>query len=120
MAASQDHIVTSTPMGATLTGGGATFRVWAPGALHLYVTFDGGQAPSPSDELVKDPGTGHWAGFFPGVSDGARYRYWVEGPGGKGLKRDPWARELEFGDFRDTDCVSRGRAGRQDQVSRLC
>lgn len=108
MAASQDHITSSTPMGATLTGGGATFRVWAPGALHVYVTFDGGgQAPSPSDELVKDPPTGHWTGFFPGVVDGAKYRYWVEGPGGKGLKRDPWARELEFGDFHDTDCIVR-------------
>ena len=42
MAASQDHITTSTPMGATLTGGGATFRVWAPGARHVHVTFDGG------------------------------------------------------------------------------
>jgi 1,4-alpha-glucan branching enzyme len=106
--ASQDHIDGSTPMGATLTGGGATFRVWAPGALHLYVSFNGGgQAPPPSDELVKDPATGHWTGFFPGVSDGARYRYWVEGPGGQGLKRDPWARELEFGDFQDTDCVVR-------------
>ena len=108
MPASQDHIDAATPMGATLTGGGATFRVWAPGALHLYVSFNGGgQAPSPSDELVKDPATGHWTGFFPGVSDGARYRYRVEGPGGQGLKRDPWARELEFGDFHDTDCVVR-------------
>jgi 1,4-alpha-glucan branching enzyme len=107
VAASQDHIAASTPMGATLTGEGATFRVWAPGALHVYVTWGGGQAPSPSDELVKDPATGHWTGFFPGVSDGARYRYWVEGPGGKGLKRDPWARELEFGDFQDTDCIVR-------------
>jgi hypothetical protein len=60
MAASQDHISTSTPMVATLTDGGATFRAWGPGALHVYATFDGGgQAPSPSDELVKDPATGH-------------------------------------------------------------
>ena len=93
MAASQDHITTSTPMGATLTDGGVTFRVWAPGALHVYVSFDGGgQVPSPADELVKDQATGHWTGFFPGVADGAKYRYRVEGPGGKGLKRDPWAR----------------------------
>ena len=56
MAASQDHITASTPIGATLTGGGATFRVWAPGALHVHVTFDGGgQSPLPSNELVKDP-----------------------------------------------------------------
>jgi 1,4-alpha-glucan branching enzyme len=42
MAASQDHITTLTPMGATLTGGGATFRVWAPGARHVHVSLDGG------------------------------------------------------------------------------
>jgi 1,4-alpha-glucan branching enzyme len=110
MAASQDHIGASTPMGATLTGDGATFRVWAPGALGVHVVFDGGGPPrSPTDELVKDPATGHWTGFFRGVVDGTRYRFWVEGPGGSGPKRDPWARELEFGDFTDTDCVVRER-----------
>jgi 1,4-alpha-glucan branching enzyme len=41
--------------------------------------------------------------------DGTKYRYWVEGLGGAGLKRDPWARELEFGDFQDTDCIVRDR-----------
>jgi len=110
MAASQDHIGGSTPMGANLIGDGATFRVWAPGAIRVYVAFDGGgQAPPPSDELVKDAATGHWTGFFPGVVDGTRYRFWVEGPGNAGLKRDPWARELEFGDFQDTDCIVRDR-----------
>jgi len=110
MAASQDHISGSTPMGANLIGDGATFRVWAPGAIRVYVAFDGGgQAPPPSDELVKDAATGHWTGFFPGVVDGTRYRFWVEGPGNAGLKRDPWARELEFGDFHDTDCIVRDR-----------
>jgi len=110
MAASQDHVSASTPMGANLTGEGATFRTWAPGAVHVYVTFDGGgQPPPPSSELVKDTATGHWTGFFPGVVDGTRYRYWVEGPGGAGLKRDPWARELELGDFQDTDCIVRTR-----------
>jgi 1,4-alpha-glucan branching enzyme len=74
------------------------------------VAFDGGgEIPSPANELVKDPATGRWTGFFPGVLDGARYRYWVEGPGGKGLKRHPWARELEFGNFHDTDCIVRDR-----------
>lgn len=108
MAASQEHISTSTPMGATLNAEGATFRVWAPGALHVAVSFDGAQPP-PANELVEDPASGHWTGFFPGVLDGTKYRYWVDGPGGKGLKRDPWARELEFGDFHDTDCIVRGR-----------
>jgi 1,4-alpha-glucan branching enzyme len=89
MAASQDHITTSTPMGATLTEGGATFRVWAPEpCTYMWPSTAAREVPSPANELVKEPATGHWTGFFPGVLDGARYRYWVEGPGGKGLKRD--------------------------------
>ncbi len=110
MPASQQHIVPSTPMGANLIGNGATFRVWAPGALHVYVARSNGNpySPRPADELVKDPRTGHWTGFLPGVTDGTLYRFFVVGPGGSGLKRDPWARELECSGFPDCDCVVRG------------
>jgi hypothetical protein len=31
--------------------------------------------PDPATELVKDPATGHWTGFFSGVGEGALYRY---------------------------------------------
>ena len=37
MAASQKFVTANTPMGATLVEGGATFRVWAPRAAHVYV-----------------------------------------------------------------------------------
>ena len=89
MAASQEYITDSTPMGANLRGAGATFRVWAPGADHVYLALDAaaGYLPRPEDELVKDPASGHWMGFFPGVVDGTRYRFFVAGPGGSGLKR---------------------------------
>lgn len=129
MKASQQHITASTPMGATLIGDGATFRVWAPAAEHVYVALHGakGYDPKPEEELVKDPATGHWTGFFPGVSDGTKYRFYIigkkgckgrDGHGherdGEGLKRDPWARELEFGwpdvevlDRPDVDCIVR-------------
>lgn len=98
-------------MGATLVADGATFRVWAPGANHVHVALHGvgGYQPSPDDELVKDVVTGHWTGFFPGVVDGTKYRFFVEGPGGSGLKRDPWARELEPYDHEDCDCIVRER-----------
>jgi hypothetical protein len=56
MATSQNHISQSTPMGANLVDGGATFRVWAPSATQVYVITDelpaarsGGWAPSPKD-----------------------------------------------------------------------
>ncbi len=109
MAASQEHIIASTPMGANLVADGATFRVWAPGASHVYVALGGAvnYQPRPEDELVKDPATGHWTGFFPGVVDGTKYRFFVVGPGGAGLKRDPWARELELYGYPDCDSIVR-------------
>src|SRR5437660_5554735 len=105
MPASQEHISDATPMGATLVDGGATFRVWAPGARSVHVVLGGiaGYVPSPDDALVEDPESHHWTGFCPGVADGAGYRFWVVGEGGDaGPKRDPWARELEFGDRKST------------------
>lgn len=101
MAASQEHISDATPMGGRLVANGATFRVWAPGAEHVYVALAGldDYTPRPQDELVKDARTGHWTGFFPEVSDGAKYRFKVAGPGGNGLRRDPRARELELFEY---------------------
>jgi 1,4-alpha-glucan branching enzyme len=106
MPASQDHVTEATPMGACLVGEGATFAVWAPGALHVYLARDGsaGYVPTPDDELVNDPVTGRWTGFFTGVTAGTRYRFFVVGPGGSGLKRDPWARELDAG-YPDCECI---------------
>jgi 1,4-alpha-glucan branching enzyme len=93
-------------MGANLIAGGATFRVWAPRAQHVYVALDGAPAPPNADqELVEDESSGHWTGFFEGVGVGRRYRYYVEGPDGAGLKRDPRARELEFVGPPDCDCI---------------
>ena len=111
MPVSQDHISGATPMGATLVEGGATFRVWAPGARSVHVAFGGikDYAPAPHDALAENPDTHHWTGFFPGVVEGTKYRFWVVGEGGAGAKRDPWARELEFGDFHDTDGIIRRR-----------
>jgi 1,4-alpha-glucan branching enzyme len=96
-------------MGADLVADGATFRVWAPGANHVYVVLGGASdyTPQPSDELVKDPATGDWTGFVPGVTDGTQYRFWVSGPAGSGLKRDPWARELELYGYPDCDGIVR-------------
>jgi 1,4-alpha-glucan branching enzyme len=101
-------------MGANPIAGGATFRVWAPAALEVYVITDDLQAsrqpgwtPRPSDRLVRrDDGT--WTGFVPGVADGAPYRFYVVGEGSSGCKRDPWARELGTAPaFPDCDCLVR-------------
>lgn len=110
MAASQEHISGATPVGGWLVADGATFRVWAPGADHVYMALGGADsyAPRNQDELVKDMGTGHWTGFFPAVSDGTKYRFYMVGPGGSGLRRDPHARELELFDYPPgCDCMVR-------------
>jgi len=113
MPASQQHITPNTPLGATVAPGGAAFRVWAPGASAVYVALHDAQHPaaewSPSEEalLVRQDG-GYWTGFFPGVRDGALYRYWTVGPGGEGYKRDPRALELELNGYPDCDCIVRG------------
>lgn len=101
MAASQEHISDATPMGARLVADGATFRVWAPGAEHVYVAIGGADdyIPRAQDELVKNAGTGHWTGFLTDVADGTKYRFMVRGPGGNGLRRDPRARELELFEY---------------------
>jgi 1,4-alpha-glucan branching enzyme len=113
MPASQQHIHSNTPMGAELIADGATFRVWGPGAKEVYVVlhdFDLTAATrwqkSDGDLLVRD-GAGYWAGFFPGVKDGAEYRFWVVGHGGEGFKRDPYARELVMNGYPDCNCIVR-------------
>lgn len=109
MSASQQHIASDTPMGATLVDGGATFRVWAPRAREVYVALGDtrGYRPRAEDQLVRGPTPGHWTGFVPDVVDGAYYRFYVVGAGA-GLKRDPWARELEPDvPLEDCDCVVR-------------
>jgi len=106
MGLSQSNISSSTPMGATLIPGGATFKVWGPLAASVYLngTFSSGASswvtptvpPDPAFLLTKDEATGLWTGFLPGVADGDQYKFYVQGkPGGSfGYKRDPYAREL--------------------------
>jgi 1,4-alpha-glucan branching enzyme len=95
---SQQHISQQTPIGATLQADGATFKVWAPRASHVYLhgVFGDQTYDQPTDErlLLKDE-RGYWTGFQDGARDGDRYRYWIEGQGSRGYKRDPCARELD-------------------------
>jgi len=91
---SQDNISDNTPMGANLTADGATFRVWAPGAKNVYVIGDFNQWTA-SAPWVLENRNGYWTGFLADVGEGAMYKFWVEGQGDAGPKRDPYARELE-------------------------
>src|SRR5262245_56009743 len=105
MPASTQHITARTPMGATLVGRGATFRVWAPHATSVHVrgSFNGFNIQE--DASLLNDGTGYWHGFIDGVTDGSIYKYWVTGPAGPGWKRDPYAKELLEPNW---DCIVRG------------
>jgi len=89
---SQQHISPQTPTGATLLADGATFRVWAPqaGAVYLHGIF-GGQVfdQLTNDRLLQKDERGYWTGYQDGARDGDRYRFWVQGAGSSGYKRDP-------------------------------
>jgi 1,4-alpha-glucan branching enzyme len=104
---SQQNISPTTPTGANLTADGATFRVWAPRAIAVYLngTF-GGQVfgQQTDDRLLSKDASGYWTGFQPGAKDGDLYRFWVTGTGPSGYKRDPYARELAANGF--PDCFS--------------
>jgi 1,4-alpha-glucan branching enzyme len=112
---SQANISSSTPMGANLVeGGGATFRAWAPLANAVYINGTFGQTVKTGQDdsllLAKDA-AGYWSGFVQTAAEGDLYRFWVEGPGSKGYKRDPYARELATdAPFPDCSCVIRSGA----------
>ncbi|MGY3610864.1 MULTISPECIES: alpha amylase C-terminal domain-containing protein [unclassified Bradyrhizobium] len=103
MPADMSHVGPHTPMGANLLAGGATFRAWAPRASAVYVTgsFNRWIATDENCRLVRDA-NGYWAGFIPGVTEGAQYKFYVVGADGPGYKRDPYARELVAPDW---NCV---------------
>ncbi|WP_376967881.1 alpha-amylase family glycosyl hydrolase (plasmid) [Azospirillum sp. A26] len=113
MPISQEHITDRTPMGATVAEGGVTFRVWAPAARRVYVAADqskptAGRDWTPTEEHALVRRGGMWTGFAAGLGEGALYRFWVDGEGGSGFKRDPYARELGTDPaFPDCDCIVR-------------
>jgi len=109
MPVSQQNISPSTPMGANLTNGGATFRVWAPRAKEVYIRGDFNNWARDSSSLLLKDGTGRWSGFVSGAREGHKYKFYVVGDGTEGFKRDPYARELTS-TWPDPDCIVRSAA----------
>jgi 1,4-alpha-glucan branching enzyme len=105
-----------TPMGANLVANhGATFRVWAPHAeeVHIRLARKGDVIGKPGDDFHPAEETrlfrfddGRWAGFVARVRDGDHYRFYISNRS-QPYKRDPHARELEFHDWPNVDCIVR-------------
>jgi len=109
---SQANILPTTPMGANLIGGGATFRAWAPRATAVYVngTFGGTPMTGQTNALLMAKDTnGYWTGFIPNARDGDLYHFWVVGASPlSGYKRDPYGREMATDNpFPTCSCVIR-------------
>ena len=108
---SQQYVSANTPMGANLIGGGATFRCWAPRASAVYLCGQFSDAaqwnPLPENLLARDA-NGYWAGFLPSAQEGDQYKFYVNGAGNDGYKRDPYARELSTSpSFPHCNCIVR-------------
>lgn len=113
-AISQLNVTRSTPMGANLVPGGATFRVWAPRARAIYLngTFNSTQRTGQSPDLLLQSGAdGYWSGFLPDVEEGDLYTFLVVGNANTGTKRDPYAREMAIDrPFPECNCVVRPKS----------
>jgi len=105
----------TTPLGATPTASGVTFRLWAPLAQQIFIltgaSLQAAEQPgfSPSrDDAMFALSDGTWGALVPGIGEGASYRFWVVGSGSTGFKRDPRARELSFiPAYPNCDCLVR-------------
>ena len=113
MPANATGINRNTPVGATLTAGGATFRLWAPEARQVFVLTgaalraaeQAGFVPSPDDAMIRI-GDGSWGAFVADLDERAAYRFWIVGSGSTGFKRDPRARELSVVPaYPECDCL---------------
>ena len=111
---SQANISSTTAMGATLVStGGATFRVWAPGANAVFLngTFADGARQGQNNDWLLQENAGYWTGFLPAAKEGDLYGFFVVGKGTIGFKRDSYAREMATDKiFPQNSCVIRSGA----------
>lgn len=84
-------------MGAVLVDGGATFRVWAPHATHVWVIgdFNGWDSgANPQLERDGDGAAGTWSVHVPGVHAGQEYQFQVDTGSEVVWRADPYARQM--------------------------
>lgn len=108
MALVTQNIGDELAMGANIVDGGVSFRLWAPRATDVRLIYNNETSDKPESEwAMKRLDNGHWVGFLPNAQDGDKYRFYVEGDGYAGPKRDPYSRELEWYGYPDCDSIVR-------------
>ena len=86
------------PIGAEPSGGGTSFRVWAPASAEVSVVLADGREAA----LAAEEG-GYFAGFLPGIGTGDRYRLRLDGNGQ--LLPDPASRRQPEGPHGPSEVV---------------
>ena len=70
--------------------------------------LNGSSAGLTPDELLVKDANGYWTGFVQTAQEGDLYRFYVDGAGSTGFKRDPYARELATdAPFPNCSCIVR-------------
>lgn len=82
-------------MGASLYGGGVSFRIWAPSAKRIWVTGDFNGWSTDANELGNEF-NGNFSGDVPGAQRWQKYKYFIQGADGSTFyKSDPRAARME-------------------------
>jgi maltooligosyltrehalose trehalohydrolase len=93
------------PIGAELSGEGASFRVWAPGRHAVELVVEAA-AQGRIEAALSDEGDGYFSAIVAGVQAGALYRFRIDGS--DGLYPDPASRSQPEGPHGPSALVDAG------------
>lgn len=103
----------AVPKGANVVAGrsGVEFACWAPRAQSVWISGSFNGWTQTPDTLLHRLGD-DWIGFVPGAHENSSYKFYIEGEGTSGYKRDPHARELSHSPaYPRNDCIVRDPRG---------
>ena len=81
-------------MGALSFAGGVAFRVWAPNAETVHVVGSFNDWREGAHPLAPEGG-GYWSGDVQGAAAGDEYRFALDGPFGRRVRKDPYGRDVD-------------------------
>ena len=83
-------------LGAQVTAGGTSFRVWAPNALEVQVAGEWAGWDGSAHPMTRLEGSGVWHAHVEGAGVGSQYKYRLRGADGQWADRaDPMAQYAE-------------------------